>query len=81
MLLNNPQNEYHIVHVAGTNGKGSVGAYLLYILASAGMKVGRLSSPAVFNKCEFAVVMESVEDKLVLTTISEEYLNNKLDFL
>lgn len=53
----NPQKELKAIHIAGTNGKGSVGAYLLYILASAGYKVGRLSSPAVFEENEFAQIM------------------------
>ena len=32
----NPHKEIKAIHIAGTNGKGSVGAYLSYILASAG---------------------------------------------
>ena len=47
--LGNPHIGQKFVHVAGTNGKGSVGAYLLNILMEAGLKVGRLSSPAVFQ--------------------------------
>ena len=30
--LGNPQNEIPVIHIAGTNGKGSVGAYLASIL-------------------------------------------------
>lgn len=44
-LLNNPQSRYPIVHVAGTKGKGSVGAMSAAILQAAGLKVGLYSSP------------------------------------
>lgn len=50
--LGNPQEELTIVHIAGTNGKGSVGAYLAAILKEAGLKVGRYCSPAVFDPLE-----------------------------
>lgn len=47
--LGNPQEELSIVHIAGTNGKGSVGAMLDALLREAGFFVGRYSSPAVFS--------------------------------
>ena len=51
--LGNPQNKpKHIIHIAGTNGKGSVGAFIEYALISAGYSVGRYSSPAVFSRFE-----------------------------
>ena len=43
--LHNPQNEYRIIHVAGTNGKGSVSHFLSAILQSAGYKTGLYTSP------------------------------------
>lgn len=45
--LGNPQNDLKFIHVAGTNGKGSVSTYVSYILWKAGIKVGRFTSPAV----------------------------------
>ncbi len=50
--LGNPQDEIPIIHIAGTNGKGSVGAYLASVLKEAGFKVGRYCSPAVFDLLE-----------------------------
>ena len=50
--LGNPQEDIRIIHIAGTNGKGSVGAYLASVLKEAGMKVGRYCSPAVFSPLE-----------------------------
>lgn len=43
--LGNPQNRYRTVHVAGTNGKGSIAASLASILQEAGLRVGRYTSP------------------------------------
>lgn len=48
-LLGNPQDKLKIIHIAGTNGKGSVGAFIEQILLDAGLSVGRFSSPAVFD--------------------------------
>ncbi len=47
--LDNPQEELKLVHVAGTNGKGSTTAFIASILAAAGYRVGRYISPAVFS--------------------------------
>lgn len=43
--LNNPQNDYPCIHIAGTNGKGSTAAMLESILMKAGYKVGLYTSP------------------------------------
>ncbi|MBQ6814703.1 MAG: bifunctional folylpolyglutamate synthase/dihydrofolate synthase [Lachnospiraceae bacterium] len=47
--LNNPQNALKVIHVAGTNGKGSTIAFLSSILSEAGLKVGKYTSPVVFE--------------------------------
>jgi dihydrofolate synthase/folylpolyglutamate synthase len=43
--LDNPQDSLPMVHIAGTNGKGSVTAMLTAILKAAGLKVGSFTSP------------------------------------
>ncbi len=50
--LGNIQDKLKIIHVAGTNGKGSVCAMLSSILIEAGYRVGTYTSPAVFDKME-----------------------------
>ncbi|MBR1650405.1 MAG: bifunctional folylpolyglutamate synthase/dihydrofolate synthase [Lachnospiraceae bacterium] len=47
--LGNPQDDLKCVHVAGTNGKGSVCAFVSSVLIKAGFKVGVFTSPAVFD--------------------------------
>lgn len=49
MLLGNPQDNLKFVHIAGTNGKGSVLAYLSSVLEQAGYTVGRYISPTLFS--------------------------------
>ncbi len=44
-LLNNPQNSYQVIHVAGSNGKGLVCAYLANIFREHGYKTGLYASP------------------------------------
>lgn len=43
--LDNPQDKYKIIHIAGTNGKGSTSAMLDSILTAAGYKTGLNTSP------------------------------------
>ncbi len=50
--LNNPEKNLKVVHITGTNGKGSVMAFVQSILMEAGYKVGRYCSPAVFDERE-----------------------------
>lgn len=45
--LGNPQEQLKFVHIAGTNGKGSVLAYVSTVMQEAGYRVGRYLSPAV----------------------------------
>lgn len=44
-LLGNPQDKLKIIHVAGTNGKGSTCSFITSILKEAGYKVGTYTSP------------------------------------
>ncbi|MCT4507789.1 MAG: bifunctional folylpolyglutamate synthase/dihydrofolate synthase [Tepidibacter sp.] len=44
-LLDNPQDDLNIIHVAGTNGKGSTCSFINSMLISSGHKVGLYTSP------------------------------------
>jgi dihydrofolate synthase/folylpolyglutamate synthase len=52
VALGNPHHQVPIVHVTGTNGKGSVCAYLSSILTEAGYQVGRYISPHLIDWTE-----------------------------
>lgn len=51
-LLGNPQDNLKCIHVAGTNGKGSVCAIIASILNCAGIKTGLYTSPHIFDYTE-----------------------------
>lgn len=44
-----PKNKFKVIHIAGTNGKGSVCAYVSAALKSAGYKTGLFISPHIFD--------------------------------
>ena len=50
--LGNPQKDGQFIHVAGTNGKGSVCAFVQNILTSAGFKTGKFISPNMIEVYE-----------------------------
>ena len=45
LRLNHPEDCFRVIHVAGTNGKGSVCAYLDRILREEGLRTGLFTSP------------------------------------
>ena len=47
--LGAPQKQLRCIHVAGTNGKGSVCAFLDAALQQAGLQVGRYISPTLYE--------------------------------
>lgn len=51
-LLGNPQDKLDCIHVAGTNGKGSVCSIISTVLAYAGKTVGLYTSPHIFKYTE-----------------------------
>ncbi len=50
--LGNPHHQVRVIHVAGTNGKGSVCAYLSAVLTEAGYRTGRYTSPHLVDWTE-----------------------------
>lgn len=47
--LENPQNKLDIIHITGTNGKGSTATLIHNILKAGGYKVGQFSSPSILG--------------------------------
>lgn len=58
--LNNPQDAIPMVHIAGTNGKGSVSAAIASILAQSGYRVGMNISPH----------LEKINERIVIDGLS-----------
>ena len=77
----NPEKGLKYIHVAGTNGKGSVVSYLKNILMDSGVSVGTFTSPFIecFNE-RITFNGEFIPDELILKYTNEivskyEYLN------
>lgn len=71
--LGNPQEGIKIIHVAGTNGKGSVCAYLNAMLLAGGKKTGLFTSPHLVRINErFQINGEDVSDEQFLNAFLKE---------
>ena len=74
-LCGNPQNNLQVIHVAGTNGKGSVCTLTAEILKQSGYKVGLYTSPHIFKYNErFKVNGEDISDEDFVQYVS--YVEN-----
>ena len=84
--LGNPQDDLKFIHIAGTNGKGSVLAYTSTILSEAGYRIGRYVSPTVVSYLEriqtdgewipeerFAYLTEKVRDAIARMEAAGEH--------
>ena len=70
--LDNPQEKLTFIHVAGTNGKGSVSAFVANVLKTAGYRVGRYISPTIFTYCERFQVNDRMISKKDLGELMEQ---------
>ncbi len=64
--LGNPQNNYKVIHITGTNGKGSTAAFIETGLNHAGFKVGKFTSPYIhlLNETIRINLLEIADDEL-----------------
>ncbi len=71
-ILGNPQNNYPIIHITGTNGKTSTARIIERILRELGLRTGRLTSPHLvrFNE-RISLDGNPIEDERFLETYSE----------
>jgi dihydrofolate synthase / folylpolyglutamate synthase len=67
--LGNPHLQVPIIHVAGTNGKGSVCAYLSSVLTEAGYRTGRYTSPHLVDWTERITLNEEPISKPDLSNV------------
>lgn len=76
--LRNPQEQLNMIHIAGTNGKGSTASYISHILAAAGYKIGRYISPVIFEYRECIQIVELNADTITTNYISEQEVANQV---
>lgn len=70
--LDNPHHQVPIIHVGGTNGKGSVCAYLSSVLTEAGYTVGRYTSPHLVDWTERICLNEKPIESEILAAILQQ---------
>jgi dihydrofolate synthase/folylpolyglutamate synthase len=71
-LFCNPQQQYPVIHVAGTKGKGSVSALCASALNAAGYRVGFYTSPHLSDYCErIQINGENITHQEFVKTINE----------
>ncbi len=70
--LGNPQDDLKFIHIGGTNGKGSVLAYLSTILKESGYRVGRYISPTLFSYRERIQINEAYIEKDSLARLTTQ---------
>ncbi len=70
--LGNPERRLSFVHIAGTNGKGSVLAFVSTALKEAGYRVGRYISPTIFSYRERMQINETSISREELTRLTEQ---------
>lgn len=70
-LLDKPQEKLTFIHVAGTNGKGSVSSFVASGLKNAGYKVGRYISPTIFTYRERFQINDKMISKKELGELME----------
>lgn len=83
LRLGNPQDKVKCLHIAGTNGKGSVFAFMQDILMEAGCSVGRYVSPTSFCYLERFQINGKYIDEAVfaeaLTKVAEKVRDMEKD--
>jgi folylpolyglutamate synthase/dihydropteroate synthase len=71
-LLGSPQTHYKVIHVAGTNGKGSVCATLSSVCSHLGIRNGRFSSPHLIHPCDSITVNQTPIPVETFTSLKEQ---------
>ncbi|GAB7232532.1 bifunctional folylpolyglutamate synthase/dihydrofolate synthase [Facklamia hominis] len=70
--LGNPDQAYRIIHIAGTNGKGSTANMIACILAEYDLRVGLFTSPHLFSECESIQVNQKMIDKMAFNRLLDQ---------
>ena len=82
--IGNPHKKLRLIHIAGTNGKGSITAFLESILFEANKKFGVTTSPHLFDICERIRVnkqnIQKNEFEKFISLIDKKFSGYKLTF-
>ncbi len=77
--LGNPQNDFRSVHIAGTNGKGSVSAMLHSVFCENGKKTGLFISPFIIDFRERIQINGEFISEQDLVRLSQKVIETKIE--
>lgn len=78
-ILGNPQNDFKAIHIAGTNGKGSVSAMLASIFKESGYKTGLFISPYIIDFRERIQINGEYISEESLVSLSQRVIETKIE--
>lgn len=71
-LLQQSPLTWKAVHIAGTNGKGSISSYLSHLLSAEGVRCGRFTSPHLIDRWDCITVGERVVQESLFRQIEDQ---------
>lgn len=77
-ILGNPQNDFKSIHIAGTNGKGSVTAFVSSVFKTAGYKTGTFISPFIIDFRERIQINSEFISEEDLVLYSQRVIDTKV---
>ncbi len=78
-ILGNPQNNFKAIHIAGTNGKGSVSAMLSRAFVLSGYKTALFVSPFIIDFCERIQINGEFISKDELCSFAQKIIDTKIE--
>jgi folylpolyglutamate synthase/dihydrofolate synthase len=71
-LLQQTPLTWKAIHIAGTNGKGSISAYLSHLLSTGGVRCGRFTSPHLIDRWDCITIGEKVVQESLFRQIENQ---------
>ncbi|KAJ5714898.1 uncharacterized protein N7483_012079 [Penicillium malachiteum] len=71
-LLQQTPLSWKAIHIAGTNGKGSISAYLSHLLSTDGVRCGRFTSPHLIDRWDCITIGERVVQESLFRQIEDQ---------
>ncbi|CAL5873904.1 uncharacterized protein PFLUO_LOCUS8188 [Penicillium psychrofluorescens] len=71
-LLQHTPLSWKAIHIAGTNGKGSISAYLSHLLSVGGVRCGRFTSPHLIDRWDCITIGETVVQESLFRQVEDE---------
>lgn len=71
-LLQQTRLPWKAIHIAGTNGKGSISCYLSHLLSTGGIRCGRFNSPHLIDRWDCVTIDDNVVQESLFRLIEDK---------